>query len=170
MAGLAAGLVLTIQDGKGKKSNMIINLPPALPNIGRYQAIARNWMDIIRGVIRGKVVYAGVTFGIELTAGAIGDVAEPDSDVEEGAKFIFTTENGFPTSIRVPTFDETKILDGTRQVDLTDGAVENLVEAMIDGIDDDDTVVVNLQDVVDTHGDDVVSLSSALESFQRSRG
>ena len=170
MSSLAAGIVITVQDGKGKKSNMVINVPPALPNIGRYMAIGRNWIDIVRGVTSGKVVYAGVTFGIELTAGALGDVADPNSDVEEGAKFIGMTENGFTSSLRIPAFDEAKILAGTRQVDLTDGAVEDLVDAMIDGIDDDDTVLVNLQDVVDTRGEDIVSLVSALESFQRTRG
>lgn len=169
MASLAAGLVLTIEDRKGKKSTTIIHLPPNLPNLGRYQAIAGNWMDSVDRVIKGRIVYAGITFGMELEGG-IRTEADPLSDVEEGARFVFNTLNGYKTQFRIPTFDETKIIEGTREVNLTDADVETLLENVIDGIDDDDTVVVNRQNVTDNRGEDIVALVSAKESFVRSRG
>lgn len=160
-------VTIAIKDAKGKSATTEFNFPSTFTfaDIALFAAQAAGRINnIIRGKITGVTVSQAITdfTGITLRADA-----EPEADVEEGAKFQFKTEGGFYTSMRLPTFDEDLIIDGTRNVDLTNAAVDTFVDSMVTG-----APVVALGGVLepsDKRDEDIVSLEFAKEEFQSSR-
>jgi hypothetical protein len=165
---MPVGIILSLIDIAGHTSKVIRYAADGLPNQGRYLAMARNFAEVVDAVSKCRVKSATVTFNVALTG--LKSAPTADSDVEEQAHFNFIGENGFPSRMSIPGFDEDKIDPVSRLVDLTDSDVENLVDAMVDGLDDDDSIATNLQDVVDARGDDLTELESAYEYHAQDRG
>lgn len=164
MAAPHAFLVYTIQDAKGKKSSTQINFPAAV-DIGQVASFASDTATMINNIITGKIIDAGVGLAIDLSGATIRATPDSNSDVEEGARFMWNSTIGAITGFRLPTFDEAKMLTGTRQVDLADTDVDTFVDRILLG---KTTGIVNASPS-DDHGSDIVSLSSARESFTSSR-
>ena len=162
---LGYGLIFSIVDEKGATSTTEIRLP-----------VTTAWADVlgmaaalpplIDALISGAITRVGIVFDFTLTGG-VKLAALAGSDVEEGARFQFRTENNFFTHLRIPTFLESLIVAGTREVDLTDSDVAAFVTAMEDGID-----LAGAAPIVepsDSRGEDIVALVSAQEQFLSSR-
>lgn len=165
---MAFEILYTIEDGKGKTSTTEVNLPTNV-SMGNAIVFATEMAKIIDQLIGGRITRIGIAFVIDLP-GSLKSNPQPDSDVEEGARFQFRTAGGFFTGFRLPTFLESFILPRTDAVKVTDANVASLIAAMQNGIDVDPSPTQQFIAPCDKRGDDIVGLNFARESFQSSRG
>lgn len=159
-------ITISIKDAKGAEAKTSFNLPSTYV-YADVLLFAAQQAERIGALIKGRIVRATVSQDADLSTVTVPTVADPDSDVEEGALFQYRTEGGFTTSQRIPTFDESKIVAGSKLVDLTDPDVDDYVTVMQTG-----APVVALGGVLspsDTRDDDIESLDFAKEQFQKSR-
>lgn len=153
-------LVLTIRDGKSAESQILLNVEDGGEDITNQIAAAIEAQELIDTIIGGAIVRCGLIVDIDLS-GAIKTIPDVDSDIEEGAVFIWRSSSGHNTKARIPTFLESLITSPLQHADLTDGDVAAFNDMVIDG--------VSGIDFVDSRGDDVTSLLSANENFVKSR-
>lgn len=155
---------LTVRDDKGEESVVTLYTTDGytLPQlIGAVVALA----PLVKNLIGGGIVSASLSIDVDLSGIAgISDI-DVNSDVEEGALFIFQTDLGHPKRNRLPTFLEEFLLPGTKQVDMSDLSVAAFNNAIIAGL------VVGAATVtfVDSRLEDIDAVSDAYESFQSSR-
>lgn len=157
---MPAAIVVTIEDGKGIKSDMLINIPTAT-TVANATTFINSLLALIDPLISGRIVRAGLCYAIALPGGLTG-TANALSDVEEGAKFSFISTAPFKTGFRIPTFNETLLLSGTKQVDITDTDVDAFVDMIVAG---NGTVAP-----VDGRDADITALNYAREQFVKDRG
>lgn len=159
-------ITISIKDAKGAEAKTSFNFPSTYA-FDDVILFAAQQAERIGKLIKGRIVRATVSQDADLTAVTVPTTADPDSDVEEGAYFQFGTAGGFTTSQRIPTFDESKFISGTKLVDLTDTDVDDYVTVMQTG-----APVVALGGVLspsDQRDDDITTLNVAKEQFQKSR-
>lgn len=162
---MAFAVIYTIRDSKGKRSTTEINFPSSF-SFTDVSLFAAQHAERINDLIKGRIERIGVAFNVDVPA-AIRANPLPGSDVEEGAKFQFRTVDGNFTSMRLPTFNEDYVVEGTRTVDLADPLVDEFVDAMVTG-----APVVALGGVLhpsDKRDEDIVALEFAREQFTNSR-
>lgn len=158
--------LITIKDAKGEESTTEFNLPTSY-DLDDVVLFVQQMAERVDLIIKGKVTRIGLAYKLSTSGLTLKAAPDPDSDVEEGAKFQFLTEDGNITSMRLATFDEDLIISGTKNVDLTDGDVDDFVDAMVTG-----APVVALGGVLspcDKRDEDIASLEFAVESFTKSR-
>ncbi len=160
MAQLTHQVFVTVQDKAGLKSTLIVHIP-----IATIPQDALDFADLlineIDPLILGGIVSAGVTLAADISGhGAIGST----SNVQERGEFTFLTANSFVHSVGLPTLDETLVVASSRSIDLTQADVIDWVDAMLDGLAVPSTAVIV---PVDSRGEDLLSLTSALERFRR---
>lgn len=162
---MPAKIVATVLDEKGKTSTVFSNIPTTFTAAQALEA-ATDFVSLIDALIKGQVTSVGLCYEVTLPAG-IKATPDADSDVEEGALFIWGTELGHTTKMRLPTFDETYIVAGSKQVDLAAAAV-----AAFTGVITAGTPVVGAATVpfTDTRDEDITTLRSAREMFVKDRG
>lgn len=164
-------LSITVQDGilpKPHKSTVQINFTGAAVatwNATQLQAVADATLPIVDDLITGKIVGAGWTFTPTIVSGLRAE-ADENSDVEEGALFIFQSVYPYKTRVRIPTFNETFMLPASKQVDLTATEVIAFTDLMVDGL------IISLVgfDPSDSRAVAITSLVSAVDAFQKDRG
>lgn len=164
MAAPHAFLTYTVKDAKGKPSVVKINFPYAV-DIGQVASFAVDTATMINNLITGRITDAAVGLSVDLSGATIRSAPDPDSDVEEGARFMWNAASGAVTGFRLPTFDEAKMLSGTRNVDTADSDVSTFTARILAG---KTTGLVNASPS-DDHGSDIATLASARESFTSSR-
>lgn len=167
---MAFFVLYTIEDEDGKQSTTEIKIPST--SVFTNAAIfAAEMAQLIDPLVRGVIRRIGIGFLVDLSGitPALKTAALAGADVEEGARFQFLTDNGFFTSLRLPTFDEAFILPATDQVDLADADVAAFTTAMISGINLVPAGGTGTTQPTSNRDEDLVSLTSALESFQSSR-
>lgn len=164
MAAPHAFLVYTIVDAKGKSSTVKINFPVAV-DLGQVQSFAVDTATMINNIIKGQITEAGLGLAIDISGATIRSAPDPDSDVEEGARFSWRSAVNAVTNFRLPTFDEAKLISGTRNVDTTDTDVDTFVDRILEG---KTTGLVNASPS-DDRGSDIEELVSARESFTSTR-
>lgn len=155
-----ATIIWGVKDGAGKKSSFEINLPTGL-TIAAITTFATSMTPLILALINGGLVSVGVSINLDEILGVGDGTAAINSDVEEGARFQFETNGGYPTSLRLPTFDEAKLLPGTNQVNQVDVDVIAFNLAMLTGI--------GATSPCDKRGDDITGITFEREDFQSSR-
>jgi hypothetical protein len=165
---MAFTVLYTIRDGKGEQSTTEVNVPSSL-TLSQVTTFAGQMASLIDDLISGAITRIGVALLVDLPVGLKSTPANT-SDVEEGARFQFRTDGGFFTSMRIPTFLESLINAGSKDVDLTDTAVAAFVNAMEDGIDPDAGGPQPPIPPCDKREEDIVSLDFAREQFLSSRG
>lgn len=161
-------LNLTIEDGKGRFSTMSVNLEQGRDlSFNDLDEAGRDLQVDVIPLIKGAIVGATVTVPLTLHVNALVS-PDADSDVEEGALFVFETLGGsFQARVRIPTFDEAFLVPGSREVDLADADVVDFVTKITGGLDD--AGLADKIDVVDSHGVDLTAAVKAQELFQKSR-
>lgn len=164
MAAPHAFITWSIQDAKGKVSVTKMNFPDTA-TVADLSTFAVSMATALNDVIQGKIVSAGIGFEVDLSGATIRSAPLSTSDIEEGARFIWRSAIGAITQFRLPTFDEAKMLSGTQQVDLADTDVDAIHDAVVTGFG----VGAGYVHPSDDHGEDIVSLESARESFTSSR-
>jgi len=156
---MAVSVLFTIRDEKGARSLVEIYLPSAT-TIALAQDFVTAVAPLLEALITGAIERVGICVSGTLPGGLRASPLA-NSDVEEGARFIFTSAGGYTTSVRIPTFDDTLILEGTNIVDSDAGAVTSFVAGMTAGL-------ATVQPT-DYRSADITALKSAREDFQRSR-
>lgn len=162
---LVTSINVVVQDGKGARSTTTFNLPSGL-SIADLTETAQQGAQLIANLINGQVVSVQACIGIDISALTNNTGAAGTVDVEEGARFIFQTINGFSTSMRLPTFAESRVTLGGNDVDQTDPDVIAFKSFMENGFT---TGGATLVQPVDTRNEDITSLKTAKEDFQRTR-
>jgi hypothetical protein len=166
-------IVLTIRDGKTPKpryAQMLINVvnQDGEPDIFKQIEMARRFQLDIDAQTTGQIVACGLIVDVPLDP-SLKIAPDPNSDSEEGATFVFKSDGGYLTTFRIPTFDQTKILPNSADVDLLDADVSEMIMNIIVGYDSDPLGGGDYLDVQDSRGDDVFEFVSAKQSFQKSR-
>lgn len=161
---MTIGISVSIKDAKGVTGTTTVNIP-ASTSYADAMEFASALAQLFANMTTGKVVKVGINFSVDVS-GLAGNVLDVNSDVEEGAKFSWLTAGNFRASNRIPTFDEAKIVAGTKQVDLTDPDVAQFVSYMTAGFTASSTNVVL---PVDYRNADIEDVVSALEDFVSSR-
>lgn len=154
-------VVITVKDAKGAKSTIQVSFPGATL-LGAIITFMQNFLPLLDVIIGGQILSYSANFNVsDLGTYGLKGAPAANTDVEEGALFVWTSENGFLSRNRYPTFLETKILAGTRQVNVADTDVAAVINDMVAG--------VGGTAPSDGRGDDITALSSAKEMFQKSR-
>lgn len=164
---VAIGIVYSIRDEKGATSLMQVNAPSGT-SLTDVAIFAQQMAPLIEALITGAITRIGLALTIGLPAGLRGSPLS-GSDVEEGGRFQFRTSLGNYTSVRVPTFDESKIVAGSAEVDTTDADVLAFINSMLSGIDITGAGGSGIVEPSDTRDEDVAALEFAREQFQSSR-
>ncbi|MFQ3645667.1 MAG: hypothetical protein SNJ83_10680 [Aggregatilineales bacterium] len=155
----------TIEDAKGKASTLEVNFETAV-TFDNARRAAQRIAQLINPLIGGAIRKINITYSVGLPSG-LRTTPETNSDVEEGARFQFLTENGFYTGMRVPTFSEAALVANSTEVDQTNTNVQAFVNALVSGVALTDPAA--LVPCVDKRNEDITSLSFAREQFQSSR-
>lgn len=164
-------LNVSVQDGilpKPHTSVISINWrgdEAAAWNSSNLKFVSDALLPIIDDMIDGKIVSASWSFAPVLPSG-LKAAADVNSDVEEGALFMFQSLYPYKTRVRIPTFKEGQMLEASKQVDVANAEVDAFLGAMIDGFDDT-TLDFN---PADSRGEKVTLLLSAVDAFQKDRG
>ena len=158
---------ITVRDEKGGRSKVQLYLPYSdLTTIADAAQspveFAQQFATYLNAVITGAIESISLSLRVELPAGL---TAAPgaNSDIEEGATFIYRTAGGFVTRQRIPTFSEGFVVPGTREIDLVPTAVANLVEMMTIPSDLPGNWGIGPSD---SRGDGIIALSEAREQFR----
>lgn len=162
-------LTYTVVDNKGEQSTITLYTTDNQDLTALINAAIQT-AQLIANVLTGKLVEkASLCVNIDLGI-LSNNTAAVGSDVEEGALFFFETAAGVDKRNRLPTFDEAKIITGTRDVDGTDVDVLALQSQIAGGASVEDgtgaTVSVTFGD---SRGSDITIAGEAYESFQSSR-
>lgn len=154
---------ITVRDAPGSESIMRIHVPNNT-DIGNFKTFVSNAAGFIDAIIKGKITNISVGIGVDLPGGLKAN-ADALADVEEGARFIFGAANGGSFRMRLPTFDEAKMISGTDLVDTTDTDVAAFVDEMVDG----ETINLQAQHPSAADESDLIGLTSAKSAFQSER-
>lgn len=142
-----------------------IHVPDTL-TVSNTIEFAIEMAELFQAVMTGRI--SGITIGlpVDIPPGAVSDTSSPGSDLQEGAKFIFETSAGPGTSFRVPTFNESLMVPGTDDVDVSLPSVAAMIAAMEDGLTLLDT---STAEPVGPREEEIITLRSAYESFSKYR-
>lgn len=161
------GILYTITDAKGKASTTVINVA-GTESLADVRIFAQQAALLINDLITGAITRIGIALTVDLPGGLrVSPLA--GADVEEGARFQFRTDGGNFTGMRIPTFAEALIASAGTSVDTTDTDVAAFVTAMTDGIELSGLGGSGNVSPTDSREEDVVALSTAVESFMSSR-
>lgn len=150
----------TFLDAKSESATFTIEVPDGLTQ-AQYtefiEAVTPN-LDAMTG---GQITRVSITLGLTIT-GVPGAGAISTSDVEEKARFVFTSANGFKKTMSLPTALES-IFTAGGEVNQTVTEVTNFITQMISGAG---TLPVQ---PTDYRGDDIVSFVKGREYFAKNR-
>lgn len=160
-------VTFTVRDEKNQTSRVQLYLPygPITQPQDDPVEFAQEFATRLDSVISGRVEAINLTLSADLPAG-IKAAPTLDSDVEEGALFIYRTAGGYTVKQRIPTILESMINPGggadfIGSVDLAD-----LSTMMTQPGDLPSNWTIG---PTDYRGDDIVARVDAYEDFKRSR-
>jgi hypothetical protein len=163
---LAASLVFTLQDNKGKSSSTKIHIPTTF-SLSQMLEAGTAFAQLIANLSSAKITNVSLSVGVDLSSATIRAVAAATSDVFQKALLVAQSAvAGLKARFNIPTLDESKVIDGTDQIDLADADVAAVVTALEDGI------VVGGVTITprDMRGDLLSQVTLAREIFRKKSG
>lgn len=160
-------VIYTIQDEKGATSTTELNIPD-VTSFANAVVFAGEMAKLINPLIKGAITRIGIVASIALPV-SIRVSPLTGSDVEEGGRWQFRTENNFYSGLRLPTLDEAFVLPSTRTIDGDDTDVLAFNVAMVAGVDLSGAGGTGTVSPVDKRGEDLIALEFAREQFLSSR-
>lgn len=154
---------ISVLDAPGSESIMRLHVPNNT-ELGNFKTFIQNTAVLIDALIKGRITNLSIGIGVDLPGG-IKTAADATADVEEGARFIFNALNGGSFRMRIPTFDEAKMVTGSDLVNTADTDVAAFVTQIVDG----QTISLQAQHPSAADESDIVSLASAKSAFQSER-
>jgi hypothetical protein len=158
-------LSYTIRDAKGDASPLSISFPPSTDVIVLRDNFAPTTAELLDPLIDGVIEDANASINVNLDGVAIKTAPIVGADVEEGATFSYRSTAGAPTSMRIPTFDETFGLETGTGVDTANADVAAFIARIVSG----DTQGLTTVRFADSHGNNVSAFQKAVDNFRRSR-
>lgn len=149
-------------DDKGKTSFTKIRIPQGL-TIAQYTGFAQGMAQLLADISFARITSASICIAIDLSTATIKAVAQATSDIAEKAYFAFNTAvNGIRKRLRLPSFSEAFVLQGTDAIDENDPLISAFVDAMEVGITTPGGVIAP----VDSRLNDLTTLREAREVFR----
>lgn len=164
---MAVYIYFNIEDDKGDVSTVEIPFPSAT-TITDLPLLVQAFGDLIDPLVSGGLRDAGVRMSVSVTG--FPTAAGSLSDVQEKGEFVFRTVNGFLKRLNLPTFVETLILPGTKEIDQADTDVAAFITAMEDGIDLAGSGGSGVVQPCDLRDEDLTEIVNALENWGKRRG
>lgn len=125
-------LFVTMADGKGRVSTVRWHTT-SLAGTAAFLTLVRAMSPQLRSMCDVKIKRQGYQWWDENPAGIPGSAAPTWSDIEEKARFRFLTADGEQAEIYLPAFSESKFVDHTDQVDLTNSVVATWIGWLLNG-------------------------------------
>lgn len=149
----------SIKDRQNAPSHVMVHVPAT--NTAASVAIFANALaPLIEDMISGAITGCTASLEVDLSSLGLRTAALDEADREEGALFVWLTQSGYFTKMRIPTFKEDYVITGTKLVDLVGStqvsAFVTMIEAGNSGVNPSDS-----------RADDIVDVSSAVEDFKR---
>lgn len=158
-------LSYSIEDAKGEATSFSIQFPPTADVPVLVGAFAQETAQLLDDIVSGKIIAASATINVNLSGVTIKDAPILGSDVEEGATFSYRSTAGAPTTMRVPTIDESYGLETGRAVDTSAAAVDAFIQRIVNG----DTQGLTTVRFADSHGNNIAAFQKAVDGFRKSR-
>ena len=133
---------------------------PSATSLANATTYAQAFASALDDVIGGKIESVDICIGIALPGGLKADPAA-NTDIEEGAVFVYEDADGRVFRQRLPTFLESLILTGTRQVDNDSVDVQAVTDLIVTG-----NGTVGAVTLADT---DITALVGDKEQFVKNR-
>lgn len=152
-------------DDKGKTSFTKIRVPTGF-SIAQYGEFGLAMGQFIANISTCRMTGASLSFNVDLAGLGLKAVATAVADTAQKGYFSFlSAATGFFKRIRIPTFNEALVNQGSDGIDTVDPAVMAFTSAMTSGI----VVTGGTVEPVTERGHDLVSLNDAREVFRRKR-
>lgn len=161
----AVSFIFSMRDAKNKTTRVPIRVPNGF-SIAQYVEFGQAAAQIIAALSTCQITSVQASLRLDLAGSTIRATAQAISDIFERA--IITVNSsiaGLYARFFVPTLDDTKVLTGTDQIDLTDVDVAAYVALIEDGLDLGGSVFIQ---PVDLRGNDLADVNSAREVFRES--
>lgn len=160
-------LNLVIEDADGDKSTLSWDFSGSYA--GNVTELVSNAWGVVNPLVNGELAGGSVTIEADITD-IVNAAAATISDVQEKAEFTFKSLAGYLKRITLPTFIETFFTGSGagKTVDLTQSAVTAFVAMIEDGVADNSTPAVEVN-FTTSHGEDLMSLASARQSWGKER-
>lgn len=157
---MAHRILTRIKDADGKLATHTLNILDGSTDAD-VAAFAVDWAAALRPLLDGQIDAVQVVHDIDISS--VTNIAPlSTADIEERARFVFETAEGFSLSFTLPTFKEAKLLPvPADEVDTSDADVAALVTLLTDGKDMTSGFVYP----GDRHGERLTALRSAREYF-----
>lgn len=123
------------EDGSDKQSRLPIPFPSTI-TMTDAQELVTALVTILDPLLNGGIKGAGVSFELSVGSG-LPTITNALADLRDKARFSFIASGAagvFPKILRLPTYDESYTLPGTKELDLTDPDVDAFVDAIVGGI------------------------------------
>jgi hypothetical protein len=146
---------ITLRDNDGAQAGLTIQLPGATTPANAI-TFATSIIPLILPLTDAIVVGYNVIFGsVENAIPAI-----PESDVEDKGYFLFNTANGNRSTITIPGFKNSLLLDDNQDINLADTDVAAFVDAL--------TLGLSALQPTNNSGADIVGVREAYKQNRRS--
>lgn len=159
---IAFQIVYTYADDSGDTASHAIDVPTTF-NLGQYVEFGQGMAAFLDAIVHGVIRSAELTVNVDI-AGLTNNTIVADCDVEEVGGFQFNTAEKRPVNVNIPALDETKVLAGSDNLDLSDPDVAAFIAAMQNGI----VVTGGTIAPSDVDEDDIEDLVYAREQFRAS--
>jgi hypothetical protein len=159
---IAFQVVYSYLDDSGKTGTQAIDIPITF-SLAQYTEFGRAMAALIDEIVHGVVSSAALTVNVDIS-GLTSNTLVADSDVEEIGSFQFSTADNRRVLINVPAFDESKVLAGSDNLDISDTDVAAFIAAIENG------VAVTGGTIIPSDVEDIgnLELSAARELFRSS--
>lgn len=159
---VAFEIIYTISDDSNEKSTTTIKVPSTF-NLSDYAEFAADMAELIDVIVQGKIESADLCLAVDIS-GLASNTAGVTSDVEELAAFVFETGEGRKVQLNVPGINDLFVVAGSDDLDLADGAVDDVVQAMLSGLSTAGGTIIPC----DRGEGDITTLVNARERFRAS--
>lgn len=166
---MAVQVYYVVEDGKGERSTITIDLPPAT-SAANARGFAILMASAIAPLTNGGLVSAGVRLDVTINPAIWPAAAQAAADVQEKALFGFRNIAGnFAKKIHIPAFIESLFVPGSKLVDTSDLDVIVFQTAMLTGYDTTSEGGTGVVQPTTSHGEDLDDWTIAREAWGKYR-
>lgn len=130
---MAISVIYEVKGEISKKTATSEIFIPESFSLAEYGIFAAGLATFIDAMLKGKIVAATLSIGLDLSA-LTSNTASSGSDVQERGCFEYLAVDGFSTKVNLPTFDTSDLVAGSEQIDLSLPAIDAFNDAMLTGV------------------------------------
>lgn len=160
---IAREVVFSLVDADGHSSTTSVRIPSDT-DMDDAIAFASDAATLLDAVIDGVITRVGISTNVTLPGGLKSAVTD-NADVEVGATIIYGAGAPLTFKHRIATWRKDKIVDTGNTIKIGDGAVDAWIDMMVNGI----TPVATLVQPSEWRDQDILALSSGVQTFTKTR-